>query len=562
MLARKRAMSDGMQLGANWRGWPDVAKIALLERLREMPGAGAGKYGRYQQDPVGFIEKVLLCGLTTEQRRVAESVRDYPVTVVQSANAVGKTYVAARIALWFLRAYRDSKVISTAAPPLENLQLLLWGEIGAMLTQHVGDAFAEAQMGSLRVALGPEWWLHGRAIPASGTAAEREAKFSGAHAPYLLFIVDEGDAVPDEVYRGIDSCMSGGLARLLIMFNPRSAVGPVYRMIRRSQANVIALDAFSHPNVVEGDEVIPGAVTREVTVKRIDAWSYPASAEESAELDAERLRAGGEWFRVPDFLDGATAQREDGTETPPLVGGQWRRIEMPQLSYMVLAQFPGQAENQLISREWVEAAQERWRSWQGLHGQSPPPNVRPLHGQDVAEFGVDANVACFRYGGYVAQFLTWRGLDVLETADKAAKEAQARNARISFVDATGLGAGVTPGMRRYWQKHQYDGQARAIMVASAPTFKADEGEFALLRDQLWWLCREWLRTDPTAMLPPDDGLADELCSPTYQVRGGKIRVTPKDVLKKLLGRSPDKADALCLTFAPERPVRVARSYQG
>ena len=40
--------------------------------------------------------------------------------------------------------------------------------------------------------------------------AVREAKFSGKHAPYLLFILDEGDAIGDEVYRGIESCMSGG----------------------------------------------------------------------------------------------------------------------------------------------------------------------------------------------------------------------------------------------------------------------------------------------------------------------------------------------------------------
>ena len=82
---------------------------------------------------------------------------------------------------------------------------------------------------------------HKRISAPSGTEAQREAKFSGKHAPYLLFILDEGDAIPDEVYRGIESCMSGGHARLLIMFNPRAEVGEAYRMERDGRANVIKL---------------------------------------------------------------------------------------------------------------------------------------------------------------------------------------------------------------------------------------------------------------------------------------------------------------------------------
>ena len=38
--------------------------------------------------------------------------------------------------------------------------------------------------------------------------------------------IDEGYPVPDEVYQSIVSCMSGGRARMLIMFNPRAEVAP------------------------------------------------------------------------------------------------------------------------------------------------------------------------------------------------------------------------------------------------------------------------------------------------------------------------------------------------
>jgi len=50
------------------------------------------------------------------------------------------------------------------------------------------------------------------------------------------------------------------------------------------------------------------------------------------------------------------------------------------------------------------------------------------------------------------------------------------------------------------------------------------------------------------MLPPDELLVEELQTPTYEVRNGKIRIMQKQTMRELLKRSPDRADALCLTF--------------
>ncbi len=55
-------------------------------------------YSKYQQDPMGFITEILGERLTVETQRVVESVRDNPVTIAQSANAIGKSFSAARIA--------------------------------------------------------------------------------------------------------------------------------------------------------------------------------------------------------------------------------------------------------------------------------------------------------------------------------------------------------------------------------------------------------------------------------------------------------------------------------
>jgi hypothetical protein len=136
------------------------------------------------------------------------------------------------------------------------------------------------------------------------------------------------------------------------------------------------------------------------------------------------------------------------------------------------------------------------------------------------------------------------GVDTIITGDRAISEYKSRSVSDVNVDATGVGAGVAPYMQRG------NCSAFAVKVASSPTQKTELGEFQILRDQIWWACREWLRTDLGAMLPPDEELIEELTCPTYEVVNGKVRIMKKDLMRELLKRSPDRADALCLTFAP------------
>lgn len=488
-------------------------------------------FSQYRDDPVGFCENVLGEAYTADVKSIMESVRDRPITQAKSANAVGKTHAAARIAVWFYLVHSTAQVYTAAAPPESNLKKLLWGEIMGIVEKHP-ELFKTHTITSMHIQRSAQSFLTGVTIPSSGTEAQREAKFSGKHAPALLFVFDEADAIPAEVFRGTESCMSGGLARLLMMFNPRSESGEPYCMERDGRANIVHLSAFKHPNVLTGENRIPGAVTRETTVRRINEWCRHLAPAEQPD---------SECFELPGYLNGGTAASQSGKIYPPLSPGFYRIME-PAFSYMVLGQYPAQASTQLISREWVSRARARWEAYVAKHGPKPPEGTAAVMGQDVGEFGSDSNVACFRYGGFVERLIAWGGVDVATTGDRAILEYKARQVCRVNVDGTGVGAGVAPHMIRKGCV------AASVKVASSPTERSDLGEFYLLRDQLWWACREWLRTDPGAMLPPDEGLIEELLIPTYEVQNGKIRIMKKDTMRELLRRSPDRADALCLTF--------------
>jgi phage terminase large subunit len=492
-------------------------------------------FEQYQDDPIRFCEEVFGETYTEDVKELMLSVRDNRDTLAKSANSTGKSHAAARIALWFFFCFPDSQVYTAAAPPEDNLRTILWAEIGRIVEKH-SALFKGVKVNDLYIERHKKSFIKGITIPTQGTESQREARFSGKHAPSIMFIFDEADGIPNECYRGAESCMTNSHARFLAMFNPRHESGTLYQKEKKKVIHVVSLSAFRHPNVVSGTDVYPGAVDRATTIRRINEWT-------EALLPHERVDA--ECYEVPDFLVGETTKSPAGEMYPPLAAG-WRRITEPSFSYMVLGEYPSVADGQLISRAWVNSARSRWDSYIAEFGRTPPRGVKPVLGLDVAEFGVDSNVLAIRYGGYVAPLEHWNEVDVNQTADYAADHFLNYDGEFIAVDGTGVGAGVAPKM-----ENDYKIDAYSVKMNSKPSFEVEEGEFTHMRDQLWWMTREWLRHDRSAMLPPDEKLIEELVTPMYDITSGKIKVMKKDEMKKLLGRSPDRAEALILTFYNE-----------
>lgn len=521
----------------------------LLTTVQEREKADLRDYYKYRERPEAFIKEVLKDEyVTPDQKKVLRSVIENPITVLESANGTGKSFIMPRIGVFFYKVFPGAQIYMAAAPPEDNLKRILGGELGDIITKNPG-LFVEdkVSLSSMEIKRSPLEFISGVTIPQSGDDAAKKARFSGKHAPVLIFLIDEGDALPKSIYEAIESCMSGGYARLVISYNPRSKSNPVYQMARSGNANVIKLTAFNHPNVVYGRDIIPGAVNREVTCRRIAEWTRPMIQGES--LDNT--------FEVPTFLVGYEPTKNDGvTKLPKITAGR-RKIVQAEFSYMVLGEATSMSDNQLIDREWCERAMERYKLWVKMHGIVPPSAEPTRMGLDVAEFGNDFSVGTFRNGGFVRPQVVWGGVDVTQTSRIAEGHFLDNQCESIFVDANGLGAGVWSNLV------SRNINAYRIMVQGAPTeFAKMEGEvlgqFDRIRDQMWWALREWLRLDPNAMLPDGDsekqyGLIDQICAATYQrvTTTNKIKICSNDVMKeKLNGKSPDHATSLALTFAP------------
>jgi hypothetical protein len=73
------------------------------------------------------------------------------------------------------------------------------------------------------------------------------------------------------------------------------------------------------------------------------------------------------------------------------------------------------------------------------------------------------------------------------------------------------------------------------------------------RMEMWYLAKEWLKEG--GAIPDDQVLCDDLIGPEYEVRlDGKYKLESKDDMKARGLPSPNRGDALALTFSlPVQP---------
>lgn len=206
--------------------------------------------------------------------------------------------------------------------------------------------------------------------------------------------------------------------------------------------------------------------------------------------------------------------------------------ENPWVMATILGLFPPTGFNAMIGPDDVDAAMKRFPK-------SVQNNYAPIVlGGDVARQGDDQSVIARRQGRLAFPLRAMRIPDTMLVATQFGMEYTEHKADAMFVDETGgYGAGVIDAMRM----RGYD--VIGVQFGGKPN---DYRYFNKRSEMLFELCK-WIKEG--GALPEDRELKEELCALTYVFQGDKFRVVEKEIIKAEIGRSPDKADALALTFA-------------
>lgn len=216
----------------------------------------------------------------------------------------------------------------------------------------------------------------------------------------------------------------------------------------------------------------------------------------------------------------------------------------PWVMATILGLFPPAGFNALLSYEEVMAAMNR--------------HVRPheydfaarVLGVDVAREGDDKSVIFPRQGLAALTPDIMRNVKSIEGAGRVAMKHREWSGDAIFVDNTG-------GFGGGWIDQLTTLNFSPVGIHFAG--KADDFRYANKRAEMWFKMAEWIKGG--GVLPKIPELVAELTTPTYTFQGDRLLIEPKEQVKKRLGRSPDLADALALTFA--YPVVAGdRSAQG
>lgn len=134
------------------------------------------------------------------------------------------------------------------------------------------------------------------------------------------------------------------------------------------------------------------------------------------------------------------------------------------------------------------------------------------------------------------------GIDNMSFASLLHRRIVAERPEAVFIDA-GRGEGVIDRLR------QLNSPSAIIEVPfGGQALDHTVNGYANRRAEMWDNLRKWLQNG--GAIPDDYELTKELAAPTYTYDGqSRLKLESKEVIRERVGFSPDRADALALTFA-------------
>jgi len=476
-----------------------LEKLAYLRKLqREAEKFNTG-VAKYYDDPIGFAENCIdwgnSDGLTFYQLNIVQKLKEHHRVAVRGPHGLGKSTISAFTILWFALT-RDAngvdwKAVYTAGAWRQLINYLS-PEIHKWAGRIKWDKVRDRPFTNaemLNLALRLQY---GSAFAA---AASNPALIEGAHADSLLFIYDESKSINAGTFDACEGAFSGtGETYAMALSTPGPPQGRFYDIHARKPG----YEDWCPVHVTLADAIKANRISQKWADQRKAQWG------EHSALYQNR----------------------------------------------VLGEFYSGDEDSVIPLSWVEAANERWHEW-NENGRRAPGKPMTV-GVDVARSGDDKTCLAVRDGHVITEIRSYSKNDTMTTTGNVMAILEGEPERTAIVDVIGIGAGVYDRLKEMGARVQ-------AFNAAATSYRRDKtGEmgFSNARSAAWWNLRELL--DPSAgsdiCLPPDDSLLGDLTAPHSGevLSGGKIKIESKKDIKKRIGRSTDKGDAVVQAFWTEK----------
>ncbi len=451
------------------------------------------------------------------QKEMCESVVKYRRTIAYSGNIVGKDFMVGRLVWWWLVTRPDSQVMITG-PSQTSLGSITWKEIRQATPRWLAASRSVSAKLSQGVKTSPQMVDLGPGWQAMGISTTTIERFSGHHNPNLLVIIDEASALEPEIRDSIESL---GYERLLAIGNPIRAEGPFVEWIRQADAD--ARDGIP-------DRLATNAIQIPSTDSPHATWEKsPWGIADKTFIESSYRSYGGEH-------------------------SFWCNSHIHAIIPTVSAQ-------RLIPDAWLDYATSILR-------QNHAPN-HPVHrtrriAVDLSEgVGRDDTAILVRDTHGLIDLIARPDLPLADAAEETARLAARYRIPADRISYDGLGIGRD--FPKYLAKHGLTGCVRYVGGGQPD----EPRRFFNLRTESAWHLHDRLNPDRHT----DDRFANtsrqipfhiparawwslmrtDLAALTYELVGERqVKLIKKEDLMEVLGRSPDRGDALIQSFSWDR----------
>jgi phage terminase large subunit len=482
---------------------------------------------RFRKNPHIFFKEVL--GIDTiedYQLEALQVIADNERVAISACHDVGKSWLLARVVLWYVTCFPYCKVITTA-PTFNQVKNILWSEIRSAYARSKFPLGGKMNLTEWTVTKEGDWFAIGftpRNELSGGEGQGTQSSFQGFHAPHLLVVYDEATGIPNQVWTMTEGILTSASVKFVAIGNPTSRQSEFFKCFSSPLWSKIKLSCFNSPNLR-----LNGVTDKESLIAEID-----------------RIR------ELPD-IDKQIRMKSYVSTKPYLLSLKWVinsamkwGMDHPLFVSKALGEFPEETEGTLIPLGVVESAQ--------LRIAYPADEERKTLGVDVARFGNDSTVLTGLHG---KKFLARKQLvkkNIAEvTGAVIAFDKEHGPFDVIVVDETGLGAGVVDMLN---EARQGDRPAilpkteiRGVQFGAACESDEDRERFVNVKARMFRLLADDLKDEDGLCLPENmDAYTDELPTIRYGFDSkGRMVIESKDDYKKRTGRkSPDDADSLAL----------------
>jgi hypothetical protein len=145
--------------------------------------------------------------------------------------------------------------------------------------------------------------------------------------------------------------------------------------------------------------------------------------------------------------------------------------------------------------------------------------------------------------------------DTMATLSSTLEMVKTSGAQLAKVDYIGIGHGAVDRAKEMASDQRVKKETPQLAITAGKIVGIEVGrvaqdkeQYVNLRAEGYWLLRERFREGNVDIDPLDDELAAQLSAIKYKRSGGRIQIESKEEMRKRGVVSPDKADAVMLSF--------------